>query len=346
MVSIIVPVYNAQGYLDNCVESVLAQNHRNFELILVNDGSTDGSGDKCNYFASKDRRIKVITITNRGPAQARNTGLLLAKGEFVFFLDADDSLKPRALAYLVDYQRETRTDLVIGSFVKIQDGKILPRTDIELPKTQVLETQDLTAQVRLYLKKPNKHLLFAYGWGRLFKTTIIKNNKLTFDTTLHTFEDVAFNFSYLHHVTRACFVKETIYVHAVHQNFLSATMSMGQDPKKLFGFTRALPLAGSFLSGKADPEVVTQEIGHAYITLTIIQLVRLCGQINERNHDAIMAFIRELTQTFLLRENLRHYHAGKGESELIPFLLMLKLPMLVMWVCSYKAQKRYKVSIT
>ncbi len=346
MVSIIVPLYNAEGFLAICIESVLTQNHEHFELILINDGSTDRSSQICSYYAGKDRRVIVINTTNSGPSHARNQGLLRAQGEFIFFLDADDSIKPGALALLVGHQRETRTDLVIGSFVKIQGGSVLARTDIELPKTRVLENQDLAAQVRLYLKKPNKHLLFAYGWGRLFKASIIRDHSLTFDTTLHTFEDVAFNFKYLRHTSHACFVKETVYVHAVHQNFLSATMSMGQNPKKLFGFTRALPLARPLLSGKAGPEIITQEIGHAYVTLTIIQLIRMCGQINERNWDTILEFIRELAQTLELRENFKHYNPGKGESRLIPCLLWLQLPTFVMRVCAHKAKKRYEPPVT
>src|SRR3989338_8307313 len=99
-ISVIIPVYNARKFLKTSVDSVLGQNYKNIEIILIDDGSTDKSGEICDDYAKKDRRIKVIHQKNSGPAAARNTGIENAKGEFLFFADADDFLEKDALSLL------------------------------------------------------------------------------------------------------------------------------------------------------------------------------------------------------------------------------------------------------
>lgn len=113
-ISIIVPVYNSQTYLKECVESVLTQSFSEWELILVDDGSTDGSNDICKRFASTDHRIRVITKPNGGLSSARNAGLDIAKGKYMFFLDADDELYPYSLSHLYEIAEANNADITIG----------------------------------------------------------------------------------------------------------------------------------------------------------------------------------------------------------------------------------------
>ena len=97
VISIIVPVYNVEKYLDNCLKSILNQSFKDFEVILVNDGSKDKSGEICNIYSQKDSRIKVFNMENSGAGKARNKGLDLAQGKYIFFVDADDWLENNAL---------------------------------------------------------------------------------------------------------------------------------------------------------------------------------------------------------------------------------------------------------
>lgn len=90
MLTIIVPIYNTENYLSECIDSILNQSYKDIELILINDGSTDNSSSICDEYSSKDKRIKVIHIENRGVSYARNTGLSIAKGEYITFVDSDD----------------------------------------------------------------------------------------------------------------------------------------------------------------------------------------------------------------------------------------------------------------
>ena len=100
--SIIVPVYNVEQYLENCINSVLNQSYRNFQLILVDDGSKDSSGEICDRFAQKDSRVKVMHKQNAGVSGARNTGIEIATGQFICFIDSDDWIESDYLQKIVD----------------------------------------------------------------------------------------------------------------------------------------------------------------------------------------------------------------------------------------------------
>ena len=112
LISVIIPVYNVEEYLRECVESVLKQTYQNFEIILVDDGSTDSSGKICDEYLEKDERVVVIHKKNEGPSKTRNTGLENANGKYIYFLDSDDYIENNALELLVDTAVSNGADLV------------------------------------------------------------------------------------------------------------------------------------------------------------------------------------------------------------------------------------------
>lgn len=113
MISVIVPVYKAEKYIESCVQSILAQTYGDFELILVEDGSLDRSGEICDALAEADTRIRVIHKENGGAATARNAGLDVARGEYIAFIDGDDCVHPKYLEFLLRLQRETNADFAM-----------------------------------------------------------------------------------------------------------------------------------------------------------------------------------------------------------------------------------------
>ena len=112
LVSVIVPVYNAEAYLEQCLESLLGQTYGNTEILLVDDGSTDGSGALCDAYAAKDARIKTLHKENGGASSARNAGLREATGDYIYFLDSDDHIEPTLLEKLLLSAKENDADLV------------------------------------------------------------------------------------------------------------------------------------------------------------------------------------------------------------------------------------------
>ncbi|MBU2540190.1 glycosyltransferase family 2 protein [Patescibacteria group bacterium] len=343
LISVIIPVYNVERYLDRCLGSIIGQTYKKIEIILIDDGSTDNSGKICDEYVLNDKRIKVIHTENNGPAAARNIGIENSKGSFIFFLDSDDFIENNAISLLIENYRRIKADIIIGDFRKINDnnnpdsghGRILL-------ESKLLTKKDIIDYVRCYLKKPNSFQLFAYSWGRLFKSSIIKNNDIHFDNNLRTFEDVAFNFDYLNHIEKASFLKETIYNHLVFNNYTSAAMAIGNHPEILFGYRQALIRIKSFLKDCGFGINIEKEVGHADIFLAIIQLVRICGQINSSNKKKTYEFICQIINDSNFRDNLRFYSPSKGESKIIPVLMKLKLVRLIIWMCQYKAFKRYK----
>jgi len=342
LVSAIVPVYNGEKYLRKCLESLINQSYKNMEIILINDGSTDKSSKICDAYVLSDNRIRVIHTQNNGPATARNIGIDNSKGKFIFFVDADDFIEGNAISLLIENYKQYKADIIIGDFKKVKKGIVENRNDISFSSNKFLTKQDIINYSRLYLKKPNKYLLFAFSWGRLFKSSIIKDNNIFFNTDLHTFEDVAFNFDYLNYTNEVYFLKEVIYNHTIYDNYSSATMTVSDNPKKLFGYKQALVNINNFLKNSLVGDEIKKEVGHAYIYLTIIQLVRTCGQINNNNKKKIFQIIQEIICDPDIRNNLKFYAPSKGDSKILPFLMKLKFVSPIIWVCKHKANKRYK----
>lgn len=341
LVSIIVPAYNSEKYLDQCVESVLRQSYEKLELILIDDGSTDGSGEICDGHAGNHGMITVIHTANNGPAAARNEGIKRSRGEFIYFMDSDDIMEKEALKELIENYKQHKSDMITGDFYSISNGNYGPGFKGVFPGSEKLGKQDVMNYARKYLKKPNRFTLFAYSWGRLFKASIVKRNNIFFDADLHTFEDVAFNFSYLRFADGVFYLAKGIYGHQIHDNYMSATMTITGDPKRMFGYGSALAEIGKFLEYGGSNADVKKEVGHAFVSLTIIQLVRICGQINNDNRKKIYELVRGTVCDPELRGNLACYSPTEGDSRILPVLMKLKLIRPITWVCLYKARRRY-----
>lgn len=343
LISVIVPVYNAQRHLPRCLESIGRQTYPNIEAILVNDGSTDNSGSICEFYARNDKRIHVVHTENLGPAAARNTGIQRANGEFIFFIDADDHLELNAFAELIAAYQQNKADIVVADFKRVRQDQSKISCGDAFPDDRILVNEDIISYVRTYLKKPNRHPLFTYSWGRLFKVSIIKENGILFDENLHTFEDVAFNFVFLKHTEKILFLKKCLYNHLVHDNYASASLKIGANPESLFGYRAAMAKAREFLLGCGlEADDVQRAVGHAYTCYTIIQLIRMCGQLNDENRTAIYAFVKNLVNEGPLADSVRFYAPSKGDSRILPILFKLKCVRTILMVCRYKAQQRYR----
>ena len=188
VVSVIVPVYNVQQYLPQCIESILAQTYQRLEIILVDDGSTDGSGKLCDEFAQRDRRIKVIHVTNGGPAKARNTGLDCATGEYIVFVDSDDYVSEDWLDILFNgIQSGTGlfcaayTDISIYGKVNCNDFLVEEYTKPELIKCVLSGTGGVL-------------------WGKIFRRSIIKQENIRLPEYLFMCEDLIFVLDYIRYI--------------------------------------------------------------------------------------------------------------------------------------------------
>lgn len=194
IISIIIPVYNTLPFLDQCVQSVLNQNMKDWECFLVDDGSTDGSGERCDWWATKDGRISVIHQQNKGVSAARNAGLEKVKGQYIAFVDSDDWMDSDCLQLLFDRIKCTRADMsIVGYTYDYPDKKSIPNySTIDII---TINTSCVDDFIEL-----NKHYLLYVPVGKLYKAEIIRTYNLTFDESYSYGEDLLFNYAYLEHV--------------------------------------------------------------------------------------------------------------------------------------------------
>ena len=184
LISVIIPVYNAEQYLDDCVKSVLEQSYTNVSVILVDDGSTDGSGDICNSFSSNSK-VKVIHTENRGVSCARNTGIDNSSGEYIAFLDADDELMPDALKTMYKIACEEHSDIVICNKQSYQKDGSSFKVDYPKKKEYWSGYNGLRASL---LDHPATYSV----WGKLFSRAAINNIRFAEGRKIH--EDSFFVF--------------------------------------------------------------------------------------------------------------------------------------------------------
>lgn len=189
MISIIVPVYNAEKYLESCIVSILGQTETDFELILVNDGSKDSSGSICRKFAKQDSRIIYIEKKNAGVGEARNTGIESAKGEWICFIDSDDQVRSD---YLSAFDvKNTNADIIISGidFININNNKVMRRE--QYPASKINIATDRKALIPL--------LPIGFPVAKAYRREILNRYDLRFPTDISFHEDHVFVFDcYLH----------------------------------------------------------------------------------------------------------------------------------------------------
>lgn len=220
-VSIIVPVYNVEKYLPRCLESLLTQNFWNFEVILVDDGSTDRSGVICDTYAQKDKRIKVIHQKNGGVCKARNAGLDIAAGEYVTFCDSDDYCTTVWLQNLVNAAQNEKAQLVVSGYQAIDEtDQILSTFRCEVG-TWCTETESKKIDYIL-----DKVLFGDNCWNlytSLFVNDIIQQNRIRFCTTCGNFaEDMGFTLEYLLYCSKICGIDSQEYRYLQHSGSMMA----------------------------------------------------------------------------------------------------------------------------
>lgn len=204
VISVIVPVYNTEKYLDTCITSIVNQTHSALQIILVDDGSQDKSGGICDAWAKQDSRIQVIHQKNAGVSAARNAGLQIAAGELISFVDSDDALPPDAYEQLLDSWAQK--DLVMGRMELIrEDSTPIPNNHILPPSGFSLN--DFIRE--LFEEKQCCYL--GYLCDKLFKRNIIQDNHIRFDPAIKLNEDRLFLLEYLLHCSSISICHALVY---------------------------------------------------------------------------------------------------------------------------------------
>ncbi|PEA53585.1 glycosyl transferase [Bacillus pseudomycoides] len=216
-VSIIVPVYNCEEYLSNCIESILNQTYKNIEIVIVNDGSIDQSEKIINEYKVKEDRIMYYYQDNCGPSEARNKGILNSTGEYVTFIDADDTVDKYYVELLLNKMINSNSDLVCCGYKDISEYGVLNYTDFNF-NTNI----SLYSFVDMVCKGTGGVL-----WGKMYKKEIIINRDLKLDKDIFMCEDLVFVLQYASQCQSFSSIKEPLYhYNRCNQNSISSNISI------------------------------------------------------------------------------------------------------------------------
>ena len=201
LVSVVIPAYNAANSINECLDAAVSQTYKNFEIIIIDDGSKDNTADVCNRYAEKDSRIKVIKQENAGPSAARNNGIRIAQGEFIVFWDADDYPEPDLIESFVNacdgWKDKEVSFIACGMYfdnrynIRIKDKISLLESASGFFEGENYLMIRSTAAVLAYLK------LFNFVTNKFYDLNLIKKNGIAFDDRVKIAEDLKFNLDYL-----------------------------------------------------------------------------------------------------------------------------------------------------
>lgn len=219
LVSIVIPVYNTKYYLEECVQSVTTQMYQNLEILLVDDGSTDGSSDLCDELSERDRRIRVIHKSNGGAATARNMGIEMATGKYIMFLDSDDWLSEDAVVTLVKHADEHNIDVIRFNYVReFKEKQLIKRNTFMEERVYVGEECKAVCRQILGLTgkelahPENMNFLASCGFN-MYRTSLLSESGIRFIPIQETgsFVDGLFNFRVFMHVKRFEYIDRHYY---------------------------------------------------------------------------------------------------------------------------------------
>lgn len=219
-VSVIVPVYNAEKYLAECVDSILAQTLRDIEVILVDDGSTDTSSSICDAYAEKDSRVQVIHKANGRAASARNAGLKIAQGEYIAFVDSDDWIAPD----MYEKMLAAGADVCLCDYVRFQGEKDFPFTQSNI-REGFYDKEQIRKEVYPHLVMDGiEYPITISNWALLIRRKIIAENQLSYREDIHVSEDAPFGSEVLYCADTFSYLKgECLYHYRITQGSASST---------------------------------------------------------------------------------------------------------------------------
>lgn len=226
LISIIIPIYGVEKYLERCLEAVIGQSYKNLEIILVDDGSPDRAGEICDGYAKRDNRIKVIHQENQGLAMARNSGLDVATGRYISFIDSDDFMSRRMIEYLYKSIKEQDADISICDFLKFEEDASIKEQEksyIGIQKKNIGSQEE-----RIQYMFLDKYVDSIIVWNKLYKRELWENVRFP---KVRAYEDEAVLYKILDHADKIVYVEEKLYYYMQRRS--GSITSEGFSEKRL-----------------------------------------------------------------------------------------------------------------
>ena len=317
-VSFVVAIYNVGRYLPQCIESIVEQNMTNVEILLVNDGSTDDSLAICESYAARDDRIRVINQVNGGANAARNAGLQLARGEWVYFVDGDDFVAPTVCTGIEKYL-DQNYDIVMFSnarFVNGQIGSIPYSKEEKILQKEDFEELQLSALNRLGRYRFNYEVLDLVSiWNKMYRNSFLKSNRLSFIPDFPKLQDLSFNLLVYQQASRAVYTPNVGYY--FRHNDQSVSHRYQKDMIEKFDVINAW--FEKFIADKRDNDKFVAAYRERIATHMRTCIVRyLCNRQNEKSYRERKSEFHRLRvsepyKTALDQTRIRSFHGYKEQ---------------------------------
>lgn len=300
-ISVIVPVYNVEPYLKDCVNSILNQSFTDFELLLIDDGSTDRSGIICDEYAGKDSRVRTFHTPNQGPSAARNLGMQQAKAEWACFIDSDDWVEKDYLMAFLKYPLKHNRLIYQG----IWNDKVGD-------KCTVASLADEDTLLHLTINNPSySYLVILKNYSpcaKLFDLTLIKRHGLAFDEAITTNEDQVFIWSYLLYSEEIYLLHAANYYYRIRNN-QSLTHRFHPAKEYLSAYHSVCKLMMEFRGTVISHITDASFWGHLYSRCVLILALRACMSVTRQDYSAILKEVKSqapLFEQYYTPRNCKH----------------------------------------
>lgn len=337
-ISIIVPIYNVEKYLKECLDSLINQTYSNLEIILVDDGSTDNCPTICNEYAKMDTRIKVIHKKNAGLSEARNSGMEISTGEYIAFVDSDDYVRKDMYEKMMISINEKKADIVMSGFSRIDDNKNIIDFLLPLDKNFYSDKEILEGILLPMIGSLPKDTLDVKiemsVWKCLYSNEIIKKHQLRFiSERKYISEDIIFHLEYFKYVNRLAIVNEALYVYRLNNTSLTKKYNPNRFEKE-----KILYLEINNRITEINIEQEKKEEAYLREKRSFLMRTRNCIKAEIKNKTLKDKKKRERIKMILednvVREVLAKYPINKmpKKDKILNFLLKHKMINTLYWV--------------
>ena len=337
LVSVIVPVFNTEEVVERTLNSICTQTYKNFELIIINDGSTDASEEVCKLFVEKDSRVRYFYKENGGVSSARNLGLAKARGEYILFCDSDDKWEMTLLEVVVNQMTEGNYDMVRFSY-KSDNEDFLP--SYQLPEQTMNEKELLLACFTDSCISVNMSIC----WGGIYKRNIIEQNNIRFVDALRIGEDSMFVLDYTMHCKRIKCIKEALYrYYPIFEKRVNATnreKAALYDQHELYGllFQKFYSKYNNVLTNE-EKEKSYSIFYHKVIGRMVCFVAYSTAKSRKEDKRRVSEYINGL---HIIEAGKYFKRVRKTDSRLVPFFMKHRMSGLLWWALSLRAKKYLK----
>lgn len=327
-VSVIIPVYNVEPYISECLASVVDQTYSDLEIIIVDDCSTDRSYDICQKFAEKDPRILLLkNEKNSGVSFSRNQALEIATGKYIAMIDSDDWIEKNTVEIMVDAIEKSKTDVCVCGYIKEYEDKRKSEENQIIDETEIM---DNAAVLDCTMRKKSPFVGFA--GAKMYKASVIKDNKLRFDNTISICEDSLFSYSLLDHSDKSVILKDCLYHYRIRQQSATRSVTSEKIKTKLYAFQESLKIAKKY-----PGSIFYYRINATLFGVTMQYLNIICSEGRKLTTEEYKHIMR-IAKESLGETKIKYVKMG----ELIRYYMFLISPGFAEFILTVRNGKRSK----